>query len=84
MFPSMGNVSLRESLEETHDRFMITGGISATEIETLKTEKAVFNYIETLFTELKPYRHHFVLAPSCNTPINATFDQMLWSRQAWM
>ena len=45
MFPPMGNVSLIESLEETHDRFMITGGISAAEIETLETEKAVFNYI---------------------------------------
>jgi uroporphyrinogen-III decarboxylase len=83
-YPPLGNVSLLESLEETHDRFIVTGGISATEIESLKTEKAVCDYIEKLFTELKPYRHRFVLAPSCNTPINATFDQILWFRQAWM
>ena len=83
-YPPMGNVSLLESLERTHDRFIVTGGISATEIESLKTKKAVFEYIENLLTELRAYRHRFILAPSCNTPINATFEQILWFKQAWM
>lgn len=82
-YPPLGDVSLVEAMEMTGDRFIITGGISAAEFETLKTKAAVFQYVKMLFQEMWPYRHRFVLSASCNTPINASYEQVQWFRAAW-
>ncbi len=44
-FPPMGNIELDEAARITHDKFIITGGISAIETRDLKTRKEVFNYV---------------------------------------
>ena len=73
-----------EAMEMTGDRFLITGGISAAEFETLEDRDAVFAYVKQLFREIWPYRHRFILSASCNTPINATYDQIRWFGEAWL
>lgn len=82
-YPPLGDVSLVEAMQATGDRFLITGGISATEFERLKTRDQVFNYVQALFKQMKPFRHRFVFSASCNTPINASYEQMIWFRDAW-
>ena len=82
-FPPMGDATLPEAFGLAGDGFMITGGISAVEFETLKTREAVFDYIQRLFKELTAYRNRFMLSASCNTPINARFEQIVWFRDAW-
>lgn len=82
-YPPLGDVTLVEAMEATGDRFIITGGISAAEFEALKTRAQVFAYIRRLFRAMWPYRHRFILSASCNTPINATFEQIQWFREAW-
>jgi len=82
-YPPLGDVSLVEAMEMTGSRFIITGGISAAEFEVLKTKAAVFHYVKTLMREMWPYRHRFILSASCNTPINASYQQILWFREAW-
>jgi len=82
-FPPMGDVTLPEAMELTGDRFLVTGGISAIEFESLKTREAVFEYVRKLFAEMKEYRHRFMFAASCNTPINARWEQIVWFRDAW-
>jgi len=82
-FPPMGDTTLPEAFELAGDGFIITGGISAIEFETLKTREAVFGYMQRLFKELTAYRNRFMLSASCNTPINAQFEQIVWFRDAW-
>jgi uroporphyrinogen decarboxylase-like protein len=82
-FPPMGDTTLPEAFELAGDGFIITGGISAIEFETLDTRAAVFDYVQQLFRELEVYRNRFMLSASCNTPINARWEQIVWFRDAW-
>jgi len=82
-YPPLGNVELDQAFELTGDRFLITGGISAMETRDLQTRQAVFDYLGALFERLRPYRHRFILAASCNTPINAGWETLLHFRDAW-
>lgn len=82
-YPPLGNVGLDEAFELTGRRFLITGGISAIETRDLRTRQAVFDYVGDLFERLRPYRHRFILAASCNTAINATWETLLHFRDAW-
>ncbi|MBT8044844.1 MAG: hypothetical protein KJO79_07830 [Verrucomicrobiae bacterium] len=82
-YPPLGNVELDEAFEATGDRFLITGGISAMETRNLQSRQAVFDYVGDLFERLRPYRHRFLLAASCNTAINASWQTLLDFRDAW-
>ncbi|MDH3360441.1 MAG: hypothetical protein OEL55_06165, partial [Desulfobulbaceae bacterium] len=82
-FPPLGDTTLPEAFELAGDRFIITGGISAIEFENLNSRDTVFEYIQNLFAELAVYRNRFMLSASCNTPINARWDQIVWFRDAW-
>jgi hypothetical protein len=83
-FPPLGDIELDEAIRLTHDSFIITGGISAMETRDLKTKKEVFNYVENLFTRMKPYKNRFVFSSSCNTAINATWETIKLFRDAWL
>ena len=83
-FPPIGNIELDEAAQMTHDKFIITGGISAIETRDLKTKKEVFNYVENLFTRMKPYKKRFIFSASCNTAINASWDTIKHFRDAWL
>ncbi len=82
-FPPLGDVELDEALRLTGERFIITGGISATEFERLRTRAAVFSYIEELCRRLRPYAHRFMLSASCNTPYTAPWERIVDFRDAW-
>jgi hypothetical protein len=82
-FPPSGDITLPEAFALSGDRFLITGGISATQFTQLQSREAVFAYTEELLQSLRKYRHRFMLAPSCNTPINARWEQIVWFRDAW-
>jgi len=82
-YPPLGDVTLKEAFEMTDDRFIITGGISARETRDLTTRDSVFDYVEQLLEELKPYRHRFVLSASCNTPIDTPWETIVNFRDAW-
>jgi hypothetical protein len=79
----LGDVELDEAFAETGGRFLITGGISAMEIDRLKTRQAVFDYVGSLFDRLRPYRHRFVFASSCNTAITTSWETLVQFRDAW-
>jgi uroporphyrinogen-III decarboxylase len=83
-FPPLGNIELDEGIKMTHDSFIITGGISAIETRDLKTKKEVFNYVENLFTRMKPYKNRFIFSSSCNTAIDATWETIKNFRDAWL
>lgn len=82
-YPPLGNIELDEVFSLVDDRFLITGGISAIETRSLSTRQAVFDYVGDLFSRLRPYRHRFMLAASCNTPIDAPWETLLHFRDAW-
>lgn len=82
-FPPSGDITLPEAFALSGDRFLITGGISASQFTQLQSREAVFDYTQKLFQSLRAYRHRFMLAPSCNTPINARWEQIVWFRDAW-
>lgn len=82
-YPPLGDVQLDEAMEMTGDRFIVTGGISAAEIDQLQTREAVYRYVRRLFEQVKPYAHRFIFSASCNTPITARWDQLVWFRDAW-
>ncbi len=83
-FPPFGDVELVEALEMTPDNFIITGGITASTATELKTKDKVFDYVKTLFTQLKPYKHRFIFSASCNTPINMKWETIKYFRDAWL
>ncbi len=83
-FPPIGNIELDEAAQWTHDKFIITGGISAIETRDLKTKKEIFNYVENLFTRMKPYKNRFIFSASCNTAINASWETIKHFRDAWL
>jgi hypothetical protein len=82
-FPPLGDVELDEALRLTGDRFIVTGGISAMEFERLTTREAVFGYVRELCGRMKPYAHRFMLSASCNTPVTAPWERIVWFRDAW-
>jgi hypothetical protein len=53
------------------------------QFEELQTHDEVFAYVEELLASLRDFRHRFMLAPSCNTPISARWEQIRWFRDAW-
>ena len=83
-YPPLGNVSLKEAFEMTNETFIITGGISSIEFETLKTRQEIFTYVKNLFETLKPYKNRYIFSASCNTPINAPWESIKYFRDAWM
>lgn len=83
-FPPLGNVELKEAMELTSDKFIITGGISAMETRDLSTPGEVSAYVKKLFTQLKPYRNRFMFSASCNTSINTPWDTIKYFRDAWL
>lgn len=83
-FPPLGDVELDEAMRLTSDNFIITGGISAFETRNLITKQAVFNYIENLFSRMKPYKNRFILSASCNTAIDAGWETIKHFRDAWL
>ena len=82
-YPPLGDVQLDEALELTGDRFIVTGGISAAETDQLQTRQAVFQYVRQLFERMRPFSHRFIFSASCNTPITARWEQLVWFRDAW-
>jgi hypothetical protein len=82
-FPPLGDVQLDEAMSLTSDRFLITGGISAMETESVRSAEEVRHYVEDLFRRLRPYRHRFMLSASCNTSISTPWKVLQWFRDAW-
>jgi uroporphyrinogen-III decarboxylase len=82
-FPPLGDVDLDEAMRLTGDQFIITGGISATQFELLKTRADVFAYVRDLLTRMRPFAHRFILSSSCNTPISASWETICQFRDAW-
>jgi len=83
-FPPLGDIELDEGMQLTHDKFIITGGISAMETRDLKTKKQVFDYVRNLFDRMDPYKSRFIFSSSCNTAINAPWDTIKYFRDAWL
>ena len=83
-FPPLGDVELDEAMILSGPDFIITGGISAMETRNLQTKKEVFDYVEKLFRTMLPYRNRFIFSSSCNTSIDASWDTILYFRDAWM
>ncbi len=83
-FPPLGDIELDEGMKMTHDRFIITGGISPMETRDLKTRKEVFDYVKNLFDRMEPYKNRFIFSSSCNTAINAEWDTIKYFRDAWL
>jgi hypothetical protein len=83
-YPPLGNVTLKEAFEMTGESFIITGGISSIEYNSLKTRQEIFAYVKNLFNELKPYKNRFIFSASCNTPINAPWESIKHFRDAWV
>ena len=83
-YPPLGDVELEEAMELSGDNFIITGGISAMEIQNLKTKKQIFGYVENLFERMKPYAHRFMFSASCNTPIDTSWKMIKLFRDAWL
>lgn len=82
-FPPLGDVELDEALSATGDQFIVTGGISAMETARLNSRDHVFDYVGRLLERLRPYRHRFILASSCNTAFTTPWTTLLHLRDAW-
>ena len=82
-YPPLGNVELDEAMRLSGERLIITGGISPLEAERQKSRDDVRRYVEGLFRRMRPFRHRFVLAGSCNTSIRMSWDMIVWFRDAW-
>ncbi len=82
--PPLGDVMLDEAMLETHDGFIITGGISAMETRDLKSRDEIFTYVERLFKKMLPYKNRFIFSSSCNTSIDTSWDTLKNFRDAWL
>ncbi len=82
-YPPLGDVELEDAMKLTHDRFIITGGISAAETMNLKTRQEVFNYVKDLFMRMRPYKDRFIFAASCNTSIDTEWKTIKHFKDAW-
>ncbi len=83
-YPPLGNLELDEAFGMVHDRFIITGGISAFETKDLKTREEVYKYVKYLFERIKPFANRFIFSASCNTAINAPWETLKYFRDAWL
>lgn len=83
VYPPLGDIEMEEALKMTHDRFIITGGISAHETRNLSEKKEIFEYIKRLFERVRPYSNRFILSASCNTSIDTSWDTIKHFRDAW-
>ncbi len=83
VYPPLGDIEMEEALKITHDRFIITGGISAHETRNLTEKKQIFDYIKTLFERVRPYSNRFILSASCNTAIDTPWQTIKHFRDAW-
>jgi hypothetical protein len=83
-YPPLGDIELDEAFQMSHDTFIITGGISAHEIENLRTRQQVFDYVQRLFERIKPFSNRFMFSASCNTPINTSWETIKHFRDAWL
>ena len=83
-YPPLGDITLRDAFKLVHDRFIITGGISAAETGRFETQAEVDRYARDLFKELSPYANRFVFAASCQTAINTQWKTILQFRDAWV
>ena len=81
--PPLGDVELDEAFGQTGDRFILTGGISAADLDRLQSREAVRAYVQQLFDRLRPHAHRFVFASACNTAITTRWEQLVWLRDAW-
>jgi uroporphyrinogen-III decarboxylase len=82
-FPPLGDVELDEVMKQTHDRFIVTGGITAIETSTLKTRKEIFSFTYELFERMRPFRNRFIYSASCNTAIDTNWETIRDFRDAW-
>ncbi len=82
-FPPVGDVELDEVMKLTHDRFIITGGITAIETSTLKNREEIFSFTRELFKRMKPFRNRFIYSASCNTAIDTDWETIRHFRDAW-
>ncbi len=83
VYPPLGDIEMEEALKLTHDRFIITGGISAHETRNLTEKKEIFDYVRNLFERVQPYSNRFVFSASCNTAIDTSWDTIKHFRDAW-
>jgi hypothetical protein len=83
-YPPLGDMQLDAAMELTNDNFILTGGISAIEIQNLQTEKQIYIYVKNLFARMRPYAHRFIFSASCNTPINTNWETIKIFRDAWL
>jgi hypothetical protein len=79
----LGDVELEEAFAATGDRFILTGGISAAELDRLLSRDAVRVFVQQLFDRLRPFAHRFLFASACNTAFTTRWDQLIWFRDAW-
>jgi hypothetical protein len=82
--PPLGDVMLHEAMLNTHDDFIITGGISAMETRDLKSREEIFGYVENLFRKMLPYKRRFIFSSSCNTAIDTSWETIINFRDAWL
>ncbi len=82
--PPLGDVELDEAFALTGDRFLLTGGLSAADVDRLQTRKATRLYVRQLFDRLRPYAHRFLFASACNTAFTTRWEQLIWLRDAWL
>ncbi len=81
--PPLGDVELDEAFAATGDRFILTGGISAAEVDRLQSRDEVRVYVKQLFDRLRPFAHRFLFASACNTAFTTRWEQLIWFRDAW-
>lgn len=81
-FPPLGDVQLEDVMNLTSDRFIVTGGISAMETEKFQSFGEVRQYLENLYSRMRPFAHRFMLAASCNTSTCTPLRTLQWFRDA--
>jgi hypothetical protein len=77
----MSDVSLEEAFAITSNKFILTGGVSASQIRELPSREEAFEYARTLFRNLKRYSHRFMF--SASPPIDASFSTIRALADAW-
>ncbi len=82
-FPPLGDVELDEAMTLAGDHLILTGGISASEFERLRSRAAVFDYVGSLCRRMQPFANRFILSASCATPYTASWPRLLDFRDAW-
>jgi hypothetical protein len=81
-FPPLGDVELWEA-KQAGDRFIVEGGLSATQLEGEVSTEVAEKYIANLFRRMSP-KDRFILSMSCNTSIRTSWDTLRRYRDAWL